>query len=94
MCVFGKIDVEIHPVLANKFDFHLFDHVATITEEFQEMNLGATSFPMLGIVYKKSQDSPKLFIPVTVVHCLTKKQLDITLTSVKKIQAHHSSSEV
>ena len=81
---FGKIDAKIHHVLAHKFDFPPFDHVPTITEGFQEMNLGATSFPELRIMYKKSQNSPKYFIPVTTIHHLTKKQLDVTLTSVQR----------
>ena len=50
VCDFGKIDADIHPILAHKFDFPPFDYVQTITEGFQEINLGAKGFPELGIV--------------------------------------------
>ena len=47
-CDFGKIDAEIHHVLAKKFDFPPFNHVPTIIEGFQEMNICATRFPKSG----------------------------------------------
>ena len=34
VCDSGKIDTEIHPILAHKFDFPPFYHVPTITDGF------------------------------------------------------------
>lgn len=82
VCNFGKIDVEIDFILAQKFDFPPFYQVPTITEGFQEMKLGATNFLELGIMYKKSQTSPKFFILVIAIHRLSKKQLEISLSLV------------
>ena len=70
----------MHLVLAHKFDFPPLEQVPKIAEGFQYMNLRETNFPELGIIYKKSQSSMKFFIPVTAIHRLMKKQLDITLT--------------
>ena len=92
ICNFGKIDAKIHPVLAKKFDFPEFEHVPTYTNEFQEMSLGETNNPELGVVYKRAQDGLKYFILVTVIHRLTKKKLDITLDSVQK--SKHTMDEV
>lgn len=84
VCDFGKIDAEIHPVLANKFNFTPFDLVPYYTKGFQDMSLGATSYSELGVVYKKAIDEPKYFIPASAIHCLMKKQLDVTLASVQR----------
>ena len=51
-------DAEIQPFLDNKFDFPTFEHVPNFTKGFQDMSLGATSYPELGVVYKKAQDVP------------------------------------
>ena len=56
------------------------------------MSLGATSYLELGFVYKRAQDGPKYFIPVSAVHRLTKKQLDVTLASVQR--SKHTCDEV
>ncbi|CAI9271644.1 unnamed protein product [Lactuca saligna] len=79
-----KFMKKIHPVLSNKFNFPPFEPVPDYTEGFQDMSLGATSYPKLGIVYKKAIDGPKFFIPVSIIHRLTKKQLDVTLASVQR----------
>ena len=88
VCDFGKIDEEIHPVLVKKFNFPPFEQVSTITEGFQEMSLGAASYPELGVVYKRAQDGPEYFIPVSAIHRLTKKQLDVYSSFSEKIEAH------
>ena len=47
------------------------------------MSLGATNFLGLGFVFKKANNGIKYFIPVTAMHRLIQKQLEVTLTSVQ-----------
>lgn len=83
VCDFGKIDAEIHLVLANKLDFSPFEPIPKYTKGFQDLSLGATSF---------SQYGPKYFFPIPAIHQLTKKQLDVTLASVQR--SKHTTDEV
>ena len=64
ICEFGKIDVENHPVLAKKFNFPEFEPMPSLTDGIQDISLGATNFPELGVVYKRAQVGPKYFILV------------------------------
>lgn len=51
-CDFRRIDVEIHPILAKKFNFPKLDLVPAFTNVFEEMQLGVTNYPELGVIYK------------------------------------------
>lgn len=44
---FEKIDTDIHPVLAKKFNFPELESASSFTEGYQEMSLGATNLPQL-----------------------------------------------
>lgn len=84
VCDFGKIDAEIYPSFAPKFEFPPFEPVPTFTNGFQDMSLGATNFPQLGVIYKRANIDLKYFIPASSLHRLTKKQLEVTLAAVQK----------
>lgn len=92
VCDFGKIGTEIQPVLAKKFKFPNFEPAPSFTEGYQNMSLGETDHPKLGVIFKKAQDGIKYFIPVTAMHRLTKKQLDTTLASVQR--SNYTTEEV
>ena len=92
VCDFGKINDEIHSILAEKCNFPPFELVPDYTERFQEMSLGSTSYPELGVVYKKAIKGPNYFIPTSAIHRLMKKQLDIILASVQRPK--HTTDEV
>lgn len=68
VCDFGRIDVEINSVLSEKMNFPPLETPKYITEWIQEMSLGATNFPKLGIIFKLSRDSEKFFLPDTSFH--------------------------
>ena len=48
VCDFAKIDEDIHPVLAQKFNLPTLDPVPVFTEGYQDRTLGATNFLELG----------------------------------------------
>lgn len=83
VCDFGKIDAEVYPVLSPKFNFPPFEPAPSFTEGYQDMSLGATNFPELGVIYKKANSDLKFFIPTTSMHRLTRKQLEVTLAAVQ-----------
>ncbi|CAI9277286.1 unnamed protein product [Lactuca saligna] len=84
ICDFGKINAEIHPILAKKFKFPYFEPAPSFIEGYQSMSLKETNFPELGAIYKIGLEGPKYFILVTAMHRLAKKQLDITLALVQR----------
>lgn len=47
---FATIDAEIHPILQEKLDLPPFEPPHFITEGIQEMNLGSTNYPDLGLI--------------------------------------------
>lgn len=53
VCDIGKIDAEIDPVISNKFYFPPVKTVPNYTEFFQDMSIGETKFPKLGVIYKR-----------------------------------------
>lgn len=73
VCSFGKIDADIHHVLAKNFNFLEFEFGIGFTEGYQEMSLGATNLLELRVVYKKANDDLKYFIHVTAMHRLTRR---------------------
>lgn len=84
VCDFGKIDVEIHSVLAEKMNYPPFEHPEYITDRIHHLSLGATNFPQLGIVFRLSRDSEKFFLPTTFFHHCFSKQLEGTLLMAQK----------
>ena len=77
VCDFAKIDADIHPTIAKKFDLPPLDPAPMPTEGYQERSLGATNFPELGVIFKRKVDQVKYIIPMTSMNRLTKKQLEM-----------------
>lgn len=72
-CDFQPVDAEINSVLAAKIGLPLIDSPLAITEGIQEMSLGATNYPNIGIIFKLAKDSEKIFIPSSTFHRCLKK---------------------
>lgn len=89
VCDFGKIDVEVYPIQARKFNFPDFESAPSFTKGYQEMSLSATNFLELGVIFKKSNSDVKYFIPVTSMHRLTRKQLEVTFALVQRSKKHN-----
>ena len=53
VCDFAKIDVDIYPTIARKFDLPPLDPTPMLTEGYQERSLGATNFPENGVIFQK-----------------------------------------
>ena len=92
VCDFVKIDADIHPTIAKKFDLPPLDPAPMPTEGYQERSMGATNFPVLGVIFKRKTDQVKYFISMTSMNRLTKKQLEICRTAVEK--SKHTTAEV
>ena len=84
VCNFAKIDADIYPIISKKFDLPPLDPAPMPTEGFADRSLWATNFPELGIIFKRKIDNVKYFIPVSAMHRLTRKQIDICRTAVEK----------
>ena len=92
VCDFAKIDADIYPTILKKFDLPPLEPVPMPTEGFEERSLGTTNFPDLGVIFKRKTNNVKYFIPMTAMHSLTKKQLDICRTAVER--SKHTTEEV
>ena len=92
VCDFAKINADIHPVLAQKFNLPTLEPAPVFTEGYQDKSLGATNFSELGFVFKRANNNFKYFIPNISMHQLTRRQLEVTLTSVQKMK--HTTHEV
>lgn len=92
MCDFSKIYANIHPALVQKFNLPSLEHTQVYTEGYEERSLGATNFSKLGVVFKRVYSDVKQFVPITSMHCLTRRQLEVTLNSVQK--SKHTTDEV
>ena len=92
LCDFMKIDAYIHPALAKNFHLPPLDPAPVLTEGFQERSLCATNYPDLGIVFKHRENEIKYFIPMSAMHRLTRKQLEVSRTAVEK--SKHTTVEV
>lgn len=92
VCDFAKIDADIHPALAKKFDLPPLDPAPMLTEGYQERSLGATKFPDLVVIFKWKLNETKYFIPMTAMNRLTWKQLEVCQTAVQK--SKHTTIEV
>lgn len=78
------IDAEIHHGLAIPVDLPSFEYPTMIIEGINEMNIGATNGPNVGIIFRTSKDTRKNFLPARVfLHC-NKKQLEYILKLTKK----------
>ena len=54
--------------------------------------MGATNFLELGVVFKRVNNNVKYFVPITTMHHLTRRQLEVTLTSMQR--SKHTTDEV
>ena len=92
VCEFAKIDAYIYPVLAKKLDLPPLDPAPMLTEGYQEISLGATNFPDLGVIFKRKLNETKYFIPMTAMNRLTRKQIEVFRITVQK--SKHTTAEV
>lgn len=89
---FAKIDADIHITLAEKFNLPPLDPDPMLTEGFQERSHGEKNFPDLGVIIKRKNDEIKYFIPITAMHRLTQKKIEVTQTVVLK--SKHTTAKV
>mgnify|MGYP001554690088 CR=1 FL=1 len=75
---FARIDADIHPSLAQKFNFPPLEPAPVLTGGFQERSLVVTNFLDLGVIFKRLNDETKYFIPMTAMKRMIQKQLEIT----------------
>lgn len=73
VCEFAKIYENIHPTIAKIVDLPPLDPAPMPTEGYEERSLGATNYLELGVIFKRKTDNVKYFIPMTVIHRLTRK---------------------
>ena len=92
VCDFAKIDADIHPIISKIADLPPLDPAPMPTEGYEERSLGATNYPELGVIFKRKTDNVKYFIPMTAMHRLTRKQLEICRNAVEK--SKHTTAEV
>ncbi|KAL7594601.1 hypothetical protein Lser_V15G29705 [Lactuca serriola] len=92
ICDFARIDTNIHTALAPKFNLPPLDPAPMLTKGFQERSLGATNFPDLGVIFKCKNNEIKYFIPMTSMHRLTRKQIELNLIAVQN--SKHTTAEV
>lgn len=84
VCEFTKIDAKIYPVLEESMNFPPFEHAPVILKIIQDLSLGSTNFPDLGIILKITKDSEKISILSTLFHMFSKKQIEDTILYVEK----------
>ena len=70
---FTTIDVEIHRVLHAKLELPPLEPLHFITEGIQELSVGATNNPYLGIIFCTIMGGPKNFLPARSFHRCSKK---------------------
>ena len=92
LCDFAKIDADIHPALAKKFNLPPLDPAPMLTEGYQERSLGATNFPDLGVIFKRKINETKYFIPLTAMNRLRRKHLEVCRIAVQR--SKHRTAEV
>ena len=92
VCDFAIIDADIHLALAQKFNLPPLEPALVLTEGFQERSLGATKFPVFGVIFKRLNDETKYFIPMNAMNRMTRKQLEMIQAAINK--SKHTTAEV